>query len=254
MLVRTVGLGWAGALALNVFAAGLEAFQQFKTINRISVMSLVLRSGGCAIVLYFGLGLKTMGLVVMVSQFINFGLYFLMFRMAFRPLRITPSFVRKSSWTAMARYGVHAFVAQLGTMLQNQGPPMMVGHFLTSAFVGYYTLPSRLLQYMVDLVTRIASVAMPNAAELFALGRRQQIAQMGIYLNRYSFAMFLPLAIFLGFFGRTLIRLWVGPEFAAEAAPSCFPSSCLRCSQSPRSSTRLGFCSAWRNIRCIPRR
>lgn len=219
VLVRTVGLGWSCAMGLNVFYAGLEAFQQFKIINRIAILSLLLRSGGCAVVLFLGLGLKTMGVVIMLSQFVTFGLYFLSFRRVFDQLRITPSLVRKSVWKAIAHFGVHSFVAQIGTTLQSQGPPMLIGHFLSEAFVGYYALPNRLLAYVVDLVTRIASITMPNAAEMFVLGKRKHIAEMGMYLNRYCFALFLPFSIFLGIFGRNLIRMWVGETFAVYAAP-----------------------------------
>jgi O-antigen/teichoic acid export membrane protein len=79
------------------------------------------------------------------------------------------------------------------------------------------------MQYLVELVTRIASVTMPNTAELLALGLRGQIVKMAIYLNRYCFALFVPFTIFLLIYGRALIQVWVGPEFAAQAAPLLLP-------------------------------
>jgi O-antigen/teichoic acid export membrane protein len=223
VLVRTIGVGWSAAIALSVFFGALEGFQQFKTQNHISVFSLIFRSGSSALVLYWGFGLKEMGFVVTLSQFMNFGLCFFAFRRAFPALRISPSWIRPPMWLKMARYGVHSFLVQVGTMLHNQGPPMLVGHFRTEAFVGYYTLPNRLLQYVVDPVTRVASVTMPNSAELFALGRKKQIADLATYLNRYSFALFLPFAIFLLLYGRNLILTWVGPVFGSQAAPLLLP-------------------------------
>ncbi len=222
-LVRTIGIGWSVAIALSVFFGGLEGFQQFKVQNHIGVLSLVFRSGSCALVLYMGYGLTQMGYVVAVSQFLNFGLCFLAFRRAFPALRVSPSFIRPQRWLEMAHYGVHSFLAQVGTMLQNQGPPMLVGHFMAEAFVGYYTLPNRLLQYVVDPVTRIAAVTMPNSAELFALGRKQQIAHLATLLNRYCFALFLPFGMFLLLYGGSLVRIWVGPVFGAKAAPLLLP-------------------------------
>ncbi|HSP69234.1 MAG TPA: oligosaccharide flippase family protein [Bryobacteraceae bacterium] len=223
VLVRTIGIGWAAAIALNVFSAGLEAFQAFKTQNHIGVLSLIFRSGSCALLLYYGFGLPQMGIVVTVSQFMNYGLAFFAFRRAFPGLRISISLVRPPMWMEMARYGVHSFVAQVGTMLQNQGPPMLIGHFRPEAFVGYYQLPSRLLAYVVDPVTRIASVTMPNSAEMLALGRNQQIARLATYLNRYCFALFLPFGIFLLLYGGDLIPMWVGPAFGRRAAPLLLP-------------------------------
>jgi O-antigen/teichoic acid export membrane protein len=219
VLVRIIGVGWSAAIALNVFVAGLEAFQRFKAQNHISVLSLILRSGASAVLLFFGYGLTAMGVAVMFSQFVSYGLTFLSFRRAFPALRISPSLVRRSMWKQLAKYGIHSFVAQLGGMLQNQGPPVLIGHYRTEAFVGYYALPNRLLQYMVELVTRIASVTTPNTAELLAQGKRDRIARLGVYLNRYCFALFVPLSLFLLIYGKALIQLWVGPAFSMHAAP-----------------------------------
>src|SRR5205823_2474402 len=40
-----------------------------------------------------------------------------------------------------------------------------------------------------------------------------------IYSNRYSFTLFMPLVLALLVYGRELIGLWVGAEFAARSAP-----------------------------------
>ncbi len=80
-------------------------------------------------------------------------------------------------------------------------------------------MPSRLLQYVVELVTRIGYVTMPNTAELAAKGMKKEIMLLGTYLNRYCLALFLPLSIFLVVYGRELIFVWVGAGFAEHAAP-----------------------------------
>jgi O-antigen/teichoic acid export membrane protein len=123
----------------------------------------------------------------------------------------------------LAGYGEHAFLAYVATMLLNQGPPMLVGHFWSEAYVGYYTLPSRLLQNVVDMITRIGNVTMPNTAELAGLGRDRQIVLLGTYLNRYCLALFAPLSVFLVIYGPQLVEKWIGPEFASHAAPLLLP-------------------------------
>ena len=222
-LVRIVGVGWAFAVAFNVFVAGQEGFQQFKFLNQIQISSLIFRSGLCALVLYLGHGLTVMGLVVMASQFMTFTLAYFNVRHAFPALHLSPSLVRRRLWKQMAGYGVHAFVAQLSTMLINQGPPVLIGHFRPEACVGYYTLPARLLQYVVEFVAKIGSVTLPNAAELLAQGRRAHIARLSTYLNRYCFALFLPFSVFLFLYRWELIRMWVGASFALQSAPLVIP-------------------------------
>ncbi len=58
----------------------------------------------------------------------------------------------------------------LRTALLNQGPLMVIGHFRSAAFVGYYSSPSRLLVYVVEMITRIGNITMPNTAQMAARG------------------------------------------------------------------------------------
>jgi O-antigen/teichoic acid export membrane protein len=219
ILIRIIAIGWATAIALNIFNAGMEAFQQFKAQNSISVLVLILRSGGCAIAVYLGYGLIVMGVIVLIGQVITYALMFRSFRHTFPALRISPDLIRIAIWKRMARYGSHAFVAYLGNMLLGQGPPILIGRFRVESYVGYYALPSRLLQNVADLVTRIGYVTMPNAAELAERGQYAKIVQLGTYLNRYCFALFMPVGLFLLVFGRELIQVWVGVGFADQSAP-----------------------------------
>ncbi len=134
-------------------------------------------------------------------------------------MRLSPALANFGTWKKIARYGVHSFVAYLGNAFLGQGPPILVGHYQSEAFVGYYALPSRLLQYVVELVVRIGYVTMPNTAELAAQGKNREIMLLGTYLNRYGLALLLPLSVFLTVYGRQLISVWVGPGFAEHAAP-----------------------------------
>jgi O-antigen/teichoic acid export membrane protein len=108
----------------------------------------------------------------------------------------------------------------VGGLFLNQGPPLVIGHYLPATFVGFYGLPFRLLNYMVDLIMRIGFVTAPKTAELWALGQREQIGRLGTRLNRYCFALFLPPSIFLAFYGRPILTQWLGrPEFVNQCAP-----------------------------------
>jgi O-antigen/teichoic acid export membrane protein len=219
ILVRVIAVGWSFAISLSVFQGAIEGFQKFKTANHIWILSLIVRSGGSALMLFLGHGLIAMGVVVTIAQFITFGLTFLTVRRAFPAMRLSVTLARFAMWRRIASYGVHSFVAYLGNTLITQAPPILVGHFQSEAFVGYYTLPSRLLQYVVELVTRIGYVTMPNTAQLAAEGRKKEIMMLGIYLNRYCLALFMPLSIFLTIYGRPLIQTWLGPSFGEHAAP-----------------------------------
>jgi O-antigen/teichoic acid export membrane protein len=119
----------------------------------------------------------------------------------------------------MATYGFHTALASVATRVLNESVPILIGYFRPVAYVGYYNLPVRLLQYTADAVSRVAMVTGSNTAELAAKSDLRAIARLGVFVNRYCLMLFMPLAIFLLAYGRELIEVWIGAEFAAYSAP-----------------------------------
>jgi O-antigen/teichoic acid export membrane protein len=120
----------------------------------------------------------------------------------------------------LAGYGVHTLTSGVAYQLLNQSAPLIIGHFRVPAFIGYYNVPMRLLQYTGDAVDRVGLVTASNAAELTAKQDTGAISRLGIYINRYCLTLFLPVAIFLTMYGADLIRVWIRkPEYVAQSAP-----------------------------------
>jgi O-antigen/teichoic acid export membrane protein len=219
-LLMVVGFIWAGSIVSGIFQASLEAFQAFEICNKIVVGTVLLRSLCCLVVLYLGYGLRPLGLCTLVAQLSGWVMMYLAFRGMLPELKIGRAFVRAERWKQMARYGLNSVFSNTGTLFLNQGPPLVVGHYISATASGYYGLPFRLLNYMVDLIARIGYVTAPKTAELWALGQREQIARLGTRLNRYCFALFLPPSIFLSIYGHAVLTKWLGrPEFVARCAP-----------------------------------
>jgi O-antigen/teichoic acid export membrane protein len=219
-LLMVVGFIWAGSFMAVIFQASLEAFQAFKIANKIVVGTLLVRSICCVIVLYLGYGLRALGICTLIAQFASWIMIYLAFRRMMPELKIGRKFVSSARWKEMAKYGLNSVYANVGGLFLNQGPPLVVGHYLPATYVGFYGLPFRLLNYMVDLITRIGYVTAPKTAELWAMGHREQIGRLGTRLNRYCFALFLPPSIFLSFYAQPLLMKWLGrAEFVNQCAP-----------------------------------
>jgi len=95
----------------------------------------------------------------------------------------------------------------------------MEGQYLTESAVGFYGIPGRLLDQAIDAVSRIGMVTRSSAAELSVTARREATISLGIYSNRYSLTLFMPLACYLLVYGRQLIQTWLGSEMANNGAP-----------------------------------
>jgi O-antigen/teichoic acid export membrane protein len=219
-LLMLVGFIWAGSIVSGIFQASLEAFQAFDICNKIVVGTVLIRSLCCLGVLFLGYGLRPLGVCTLVAQLAGWVMVYIAFRRILPELKIGRSYVRAARWKEMARYGLRSVFSNTGTLFLNQGPPVVVGHYLSAAAAGYYALPFRLLNYMVDLIARIGFVTAPKTAELWAQGKREQIGRLGTCLNRYCFALFLPPCIFLLIYGHAVLTKWLPrPEFVSECAP-----------------------------------
>jgi O-antigen/teichoic acid export membrane protein len=183
------------------------------------VIQVALRSIGYYVALKTGHGLVMMAEVFVATQILGYVLNFLNFRHVFPQLRLAPAYVRLSMFRDILRYGLKSFVANGATLMLNQGGPLMVGHYLSESAVGFYLLPTKFLEQAIDAVSRIGMVTRSSAAELSVTARRDATISLGIYSNRYSLTLFMPLACYLLVYGRDLILRWFTPEMAERSAP-----------------------------------
>jgi len=217
-LIRIIGVSWAIGLVFNIFGACIEGFQRFDIFGRIWVSTTVLRTIGVVLVLYFGFGVVQMGVVLLFSQLLVYVLNFLAFRRLAPDVRISLSMARLSKFKEMASYGVHSLRVVVSDRLLRQSAPVLIPYFLPVQFLAYYSVPVRILDYLMDGIGRVGAVTTPNATELMATGRRDELINLGVYANRYSLALFLPVTVFLLVFGSEIYGLWIRPDFAAQSA------------------------------------
>jgi O-antigen/teichoic acid export membrane protein len=219
-LIALVGTSWAFGMIFNMFTACLEGFQHFGLSSRIAISATVVRVAGTAILLFLGHGLIALGFLVVGSQAFAYTLSILALRRVFPEQRFSLRLAKFSMFRQMVSYGVHTLTGGVATQLLNQGAPLLIGHFRPAAFVGYFSVPVRLLQYTGDAVDRVGLITSSSAAELTARNEHDAIPRLGIFVNRYCLSLFLPVAVFLLFYGSELIRVWIRkPDFVAMSAP-----------------------------------
>ena len=218
-LVVMVGTTWAVGTVFSLLSGVVEGYQRFDLTSRVWILTTALRALGLLIVLALGYKLKAMALVAIGALAIGYAYNYHNLREVFPALHFSLSGIKMSMFRRMLGYGVHTAVATVSMQVLNQAGPLLVGHFLPTAFVGYFLLPVRLLRYSVDMVCRVGSVTTSAAAEMAARRDFVAVYKMALYVNRYCYALFAPLALALGLYGTELLRVWINPEFALNGGP-----------------------------------
>jgi len=222
LLVLLIGTAWALSCLALPWRAALEAYQQFPVVNRIWIGSQMFRVAGSFSVLAAGFGLVALGVVSCAGQLLVAAVSVAAFRRRYPAVTISRELVTGERLRQMARYGRHTLLSSVAQIGIRQSPPVLIGAQMPTAFVGYFSIPSKLMEYLVDAIARVGIIANPNAAALAARGEFDTIARQGILLNRYCFALFMPAAVYLLVFGERLLGVWV-PPFVSNSAPLLLP-------------------------------
>lgn len=217
-LIMIVAVSWACGMIFTAFGAVLEGIQKFEVFSHIWIVMLASRSVCILVALRLGYGLMAMGYILLLSQF---GLYFATF-LAYR--RIMPE--TKVSWGSaslsmfrtMMNYGFHSMVVNVSTRFSTQSVPVLITYFLKVDVLAFYQIPQRMLDYAMEGIGRVGMVTTPNAAEKLATGRGEELKRLGIFANRYSLVLFMPVTVFLSVYGFELMSLWILPDFARRSA------------------------------------
>jgi O-antigen/teichoic acid export membrane protein len=218
ILILLISLSWCLGFVLGIFGAGLEAIQRFDLYSKANVTATVLRASGTAVLLYFGYGLIAIGVLVVFTQCLGYLLFYIFFRRTAPAYEPSLRHASLATLRKMGSFGIHTFLINVSNLFLNQSPPMLIGHFFATAFVGYFQLPMRLIQYTAEAVGRIGIITNANAAELQARGDSRILSKLAIYANRYSLTLFMPLALALWVYPDRLFVLWA-PSMASHSAP-----------------------------------
>jgi len=222
-LLVIAALGAAFSMAMMAFPAALEATQHFKAVNRNYVTGLFIRAAACAAVLLAGGGLRALALATVSGQA---AASLLNAQAAFKlipGIEIRRAHLNRERFREMLSFGVRTLSGGVLLAILNQGPALIVGRMLPAAFVGFYTLPWKILNYVVEATSRIGFVTAPTTAASYARGERAETARFGMYLNRYCLALFAPVGIYMLVYGRALLERWVGGRFGEAGGPLLAP-------------------------------
>jgi O-antigen/teichoic acid export membrane protein len=214
IIAVTVGL----RLVLSPLTATLEAFQRFDLVNRAYISALVVRSAGSLVLLLAGYGLVEMALVILFAQAGESAWNLVSVRRIVPGIRFSVTLVQLETLRALFAYGRHSAVMAIANMFSLQAPATIIGFLLGPAAVGIFSLPQRLLLYSAEAFARVSDVTSSVTAELDETHNRERVWRLAVLTNRSCLTLFLPVAVFLWFYGPELLQLWV-PRIAGSSAP-----------------------------------
>src|SRR2546428_9983913 len=93
----------------------------------------------------------------------------------------------------LAGYGLVAFGISIAALLRFQADALVIGAFLSVQAVAHFSIASKLVFYVTDVVQEMAWVLTPDFSHLDAKRELRQIGHPLIKANRYSSIIAFPL-------------------------------------------------------------
>jgi O-antigen/teichoic acid export membrane protein len=217
-LFLIVGSAVALGFPFGVFGGVLEGLQRFYLLNFTSICSTTTRALLIVFALRRGQGLLTVALITVSMPLIS-GLVngIVVFRIL--PLRLSIRRVARHSLRRIATYSSSTFIIIVAGRLRFKTDAMVIGTFISSAAITYFTIGSRLVDYAGDVVGSLAQVFVPMSSKSDATGDLAGLRKIFVAGNRACALIIFPMAAILIILGKSVIEAWVGARYVATSYP-----------------------------------
>jgi O-antigen/teichoic acid export membrane protein len=165
-----------------------------------------------------GYGLITVALVTVLMPLIS-GLVNAIVVFRVLSLRISINNVSRASLRRIATYSSSTFLIIVAARLRFKTDAVVIGTFLSSAAITYFTIGSRLVDYAGEVVSGLSQVFVPMSSRSDATGDLAGLRKIFVAGNRACALIIFPIAAILIILGKSVIEAWVGPRYIATSYP-----------------------------------
>ncbi|MGA7442673.1 MAG: oligosaccharide flippase family protein, partial [Candidatus Sulfotelmatobacter sp.] len=217
-LFLLVGSAVALGFPLGIFGGILEGLQRFYVLNFTSMSSTLTRAVLIVVALHHGRGLLTVALIT-VSLPLLTGLVNATIVLRILPLRFGLRYLHRDSLRRIASYSGTTFIIIVASRLRFKTDAMVIGTFVSSAAITYFTIGSRLVDYAGEVVSSLAQLFVPMSSKHDATGDLTGLRKIFVAGNRACALIIFPLAAILIILGKSVIEAWVGRRYIATSYP-----------------------------------
>ena len=190
----------------------LAAYQRFRAANLVTIPVSTFYYLGPVLVLFVWHSLVGVILVLLAARLANTICYFMLARRDLRGLG--PQWPRWVAIAPLLRMGGWMSASGILTQALLYADRFLVGALLSLSAVAFYATPLDLVMRMWILPVAVAQAMLPGMASGYATHATMTagLLRRGALL---SMAVVMPACILLVALGPELLRLWLGPAFAA---------------------------------------
>jgi O-antigen/teichoic acid export membrane protein len=197
---------------LTLFAAVLEGMQKFSRLQITGIAGALVRTGLIVVALTNGRGLLT---IAIISLAVNLFTYLSFAQMAIQvlPVRLRLKAVEPAALRKMGSYGIFSFAILAAEKLRFQSDAVVIGVFLSSTAITYFSIGAKLVEYTSYGVRSMSQLVVPISAHFYAMSDLDHLRRILIAGSRASALIIFPISLILALDGKPIIETWVGQAY-----------------------------------------
>lgn len=216
VLLLVVGIGTAIGMPIALFGGVLEGLQRFALVGVVQSIATLLRAALIVAGLRAGYGIVFVGAVtVALNLAAGVVLMFAAFR-TFSQNLLHWNYVGRSTFSAMAGFGVVTFWIGIAQVLRFQLDSMVVAACISLPAVTFFNAGGKLVSYATEVVQSMAQVFTPMSSAFHATGSIDGLRRVVILGNRYSAFVAFPISAILLLIGPRFLQAWLGARYVSS--------------------------------------
>ncbi|MCD4792902.1 MAG: oligosaccharide flippase family protein [Bacteroidales bacterium] len=208
-----------GILSLNIIVAFplrvgrglLQAKDRYDLISLIqlffNVIYLIL------VLLFFYRGIGDLILLAEITLSVNLLSEIVLFLIALKYhkyLKFKFRYITKKNFKELFSLGASSLVQSISAMLYTKGIILSVSIMIGLAATPLFSIPNSIINKIGPFVNRLGSTFVPIASRMNAKNDIAKLRELNIHGVRYGLAISIPISVFLFFYGKQLLELWLG--------------------------------------------
>ncbi|MGA2423793.1 MAG: oligosaccharide flippase family protein [Terriglobales bacterium] len=218
LLFLMVGTAVALGFPAGVFTGILEGLNRFYFVNVTNLISTLLRALLIVLALHFKYGLLTVALITVTLPLLSAAVRAAI-AVRVLPLRFGWRYVDRSALSEIAGYSGVSFILMIAYKLRFKTDEIVVSTLLSVAWVTYFSIGDRLVDYSAEVVTSLSQMFVPMSGQSHAKGDKQHLRTILIAGNRACALIIFPITATLIILGKSVITAWVGTAYAEPCYP-----------------------------------
>jgi O-antigen/teichoic acid export membrane protein len=206
------------SFVFNVFVGVVMGLQQFYRLAPIGLVFSVARTALIYVLLTDGFGIVTLA-VVQFGMSLAFNL--LIYRLCRTELPyLTVRLIRPRREEALnlLNYGKYVLIANMGDKIVFGTDSIVIAAFLPVSALTFFAIGGSLVEYLRSFIASMGSFFNPVASGLDARNDLSRLGAVVIGGSKAAVLLGLPVCIAFVVLGERFISLWMGAEYAPQAA------------------------------------